>query len=208
MPVPNTSDIHWRITRSASEEDEMRALEKEFWSYQDEDDRDEALYNLAEYFIEAWALDRAEDIARSLQIWLIEKTWLYGKIATRFAAIGRRGDALRLLEEATRIARSEGCEWQRAESLDRIAKVLVALGERATGLCLLEEGIVIARVGEDKNDLDASSVLTEIAEDLGLAGEFERAHAVAQAIKNEYLRKRALGRVGRLNSLARSEPAA
>jgi tetratricopeptide (TPR) repeat protein len=208
MPVPNIRDIHSRIRGSASEEAEMRALEKEFRSYEDEDDRDEALYNLAEYLIEAGALDRAEEIARSLQIWIIEKTWLYGKIARQFASIGRRGDALRLLEEATPIARSEGCEWQRAESLDRIAKVLVALGERAAGLCLLEEGIVIARIGENKNDLDASSVLTEIAEDLGLAGEFERADAVAQAIKNEYLRKRTLDRVGRMNSLPGSEPAA
>src|SRR5262245_42460487 len=117
MPAPDKNEIHWRITGAPSEKDAAMAVEQEFHAIANEDDREQALYNLADYLVEDWALDEAERIARSLQVWLIEKTWIYGKIARHYARLGRKGDALRLLAEATPIARSEGCEWQRAESL-------------------------------------------------------------------------------------------
>ena len=72
----------------------------------------------------------------------------------------------------------------------------------------MEEAIAIARLGEEKNDIDASSVLSGIAQDLALAGEFGRAHEVAQAIKNERKRQRALVRVGRMDSFAKRETTA
>ena len=202
MPALNKNEIHWRITTAPSEDEAAKLLEQELSGIADEDDRDEALYTLADYLAEDSALDSAERIARSLRVLRIEKTWLFGKIASRLAQLGRRSDSLRLLEEALPIARSEGCEWHRAESIERIAEHLNALGERAAALRLLEEAVTIARLGEDKNDIDASSVLSGIAQDFALAGEFARAEELAQAIKNEHKRKRAMVRVGRMRSLA------
>lgn len=198
----NRNEIHWRITGAASEE-AIAALEREFRVIANEDDRDEALYNLADYLADDWVLDAAERIACSLQRWLIEKTWLFGKIACCYAQIGRKDAARRLLREAVPLARSEGCEWQRAESLERIAEQFVALGERVTALELLDEAISIARQGEEKNDIDASSVMSGIAQDLALAGEFTRAHEIARAIKNDHKRRRAVARVGRMDLFAR-----
>jgi len=198
MPAPNKNDIHWRITGATSEEAAAQVLEQEFRAIADEDVRDEALYNLADYLTDDWALGEAERIAKSLQVWRIEKTWLYGKIARHYAQLGCTRDAVRLLDEAVPIARSEGSEWQRAESLENIAEHLVALEEHAAALRLLEEAVSIARQSEEKNDIDASSVLSGIAQDLALAGEFTRAREVAEAIRNEHKRRRAVVRVSRM----------
>ena len=62
----------------------------------------------------------------------------------------------------------------------------------------IEEAISIARLGEEKNDIDASSVLSGIAQDLALAGALARAREVAGAIKLERKRRKALIRVDRM----------
>ncbi len=166
--------------------------------------REKALCTLADYLAEDWELGEAERIARSLNYWAIEKTWLYGKIARHYAQLGLKQEAMRLLDEAVPIARSEGCEWQRAESLERIAEDLVVLGERNAAVRLLEEAVIIGREGEEKGDIDASSVLSGIAQDFALVGELGRAREVAEAIKNERKRQRAVVRVRRMALLRKN----
>ncbi|MEP7338346.1 MAG: hypothetical protein ABI977_11480 [Acidobacteriota bacterium] len=97
---------------------------------------------------------------------------------------------------AEQFAHSVEAGWQRGESLGEVARALASAGESDQACRVWEEAIATARKGEDEGDvqdsMDSSSVLWEIAEDLALVGEQERANEVANAIKNDWKRQKAL----------------
>ena len=99
-------------------------------------------------------------------------------------------------QAAEQFACSVSAGWERGESLGEVARALVAAGELDQARRVREEAIKTAREGEINGDvqdsLDSSSVLWEIAEDLALIGELEGANEVADAIKNNWKRERAL----------------
>jgi hypothetical protein len=99
-------------------------------------------------------------------------------------------------QAAEQFAYSVSAGWQRGESLGEVARALIAAGELDQARRVWEEAIATARKGENDGDaqdsMDSSSVLWEIAEDIALAGEQERAKEVANAIKNEWKRDSAL----------------
>lgn len=103
---------------------------------------------------------------------------------------------------AESFARSIEDEWQRAESLAQIARVVSSKGQLDEARRLWREAIVVAQAGEDsqsaQDSLDSSSVLWEIAEDIALAGEIDKARKVAANIKNEHKRQEALSCVAEI----------
>jgi hypothetical protein len=92
--------------------------------------------------------------------------------------------------------------WQRAEALCRVAKVLVKVNDLEGARRVWSEAVAVARDGEHcidiQDSLDCASVLAEISLDMLRAGEVAQAKGVAQSIRNEWRRNRALSIVARV----------
>jgi tetratricopeptide (TPR) repeat protein len=187
----------------------LASIESRALSIEDEDTRDRTLYVLVERLIREWLLDDAERITTSVTYWRIESTWLYGQIAECLVKLGQKTRAIRLLEKATPIARSTGMEWQRAASLSKLAKHYANIGQVETAIHLWEEAIGIAQAGEQagekQDEVDASSVLWEIAEELALLGQWAYAKRVANDIRSPGMRERAITRIETMYKLAHPE---
>src|ERR1041384_872224 len=86
-------------------------------------------------------------------------------------------------EAAEHFASSVEEDWQRAESLAQVARTLVSIGKLEDARRIWEKAIITAQVGENspssQDSMDSSSVLWEIAEDIALAGDMERARKIA-----------------------------
>ena len=99
-------------------------------------------------------------------------------------------------EAAENFASSVEEEWQSAESLAQVARTLVSVNKLGDARRIWEKAITTAQAGENsdssQDSLDSSSVLWEIAEDMALAGEMERACKVASQIKNGQKKEGAL----------------
>jgi hypothetical protein len=100
------------------------------------------------------------------------------------------------LQGAEAFAQAIKEEWQKAESLARVAKFLASVNQLNEARRIWADAVTTAKAGEDSESLqdsyDSSSVLWEIAEDMALAGEVEAANKIAIAIKNDGKRQRAL----------------
>ena len=90
-------------------------------------------------------------------------------------------------------------EWQKAESLTQVARAWVSAGRLDNARRVWKIAIGTAQACENSLSLqdsyDSSSVLWEIAEDMALEGEIEKARNLAAGIKNESKRERALHNV-------------
>lgn len=86
--------------------------------------------------------------------------------------------------------------WQHAESLAMVARSYQRQGATTDALRVWRAAACLAQAGEygvDRQDqLDAASVLQEIAEDLLVAGHTQEAQTVAQAMRHAGRRTRAL----------------
>jgi nucleotide-binding universal stress UspA family protein len=92
--------------------------------------------------------------------------------------------------------------WQRAEALCRVAKVLVKVNDHEGARRVWSEAVAVAQDGERsiniQDSLDCASVLAELSLDMLRAGEVTQAKGVAQSIRNEWGRNRALSIVARV----------
>jgi hypothetical protein len=91
--------------------------------------------------------------------------------------------------------------WQWAQELAAMARECAGEGRLDHAHRLWAVAIAIAREGEQ--DIDCSSVLWEISEDLALAGAWRQADEVALAIRNAGKRRRALDNLAALKAGAR-----
>jgi hypothetical protein len=94
--------------------------------------------------------------------------------------------------------------WQLAEPLADIARECAGEGRPDRARRLWSVAIEVARRGEASpfaaDGIDCGSVLWEISEDLALAGEWQWAGEIAQAIKHPHKRQRALDNLANLRS--------
>jgi hypothetical protein len=100
------------------------------------------------------------------------------------------------LRGAEAFARTVEEEWQKAESLARVAKFLASVDKLSEAQRIWADAITTAKAGENsespQDSHDSSSVLWEIAEDVALAGDVEVANKIAVAIRHDRKRQRAL----------------
>jgi hypothetical protein len=128
-------------------------LEREIVEHADEDERDDARYQLAQKLADEWLLDDAERVARSIEDWPIEETWVLGEIALKLGKLGLKTRAVLLLEDCVKIARSDSDQRQLVRALVDIAKHLDALGKTEMATNLLNETIRHAETGNQLGDL-------------------------------------------------------
>ncbi|HZS06320.1 MAG TPA: hypothetical protein VFD58_15875 [Blastocatellia bacterium] len=183
--------------------DEPAKIEEAISSLNDQDDRCHLLYGLTKRLLAEGELEAAEKVSRSLDTWPIERTWFFGDIAVKRWEAGQAEHARQLLQEAIPIARNGGVEWQRAESLARIAVRFDLIGDRRMAVTLLAEAAEIAGRGEAQSlsrgniqdTLDSASTLDEISAALIAVGEPVLARQVAGSIRHDHRRQRALARL-------------
>jgi len=91
--------------------------------------------------------------------------------------------------------------WQRAESLGRLARELDMAGSHDQAQRVRTLAVTVAREGElssnVQDSLDSSSVLWELAVDFAQSGQREVATDIAQHIRNNGKRARALQALGK-----------
>jgi tetratricopeptide (TPR) repeat protein len=205
----NLDDIHKLHGSIFHDSVQVAGIEQEVRSVEDAEERESLLFAVGTRLVDEWVLDEAEHLARSMQS-VIEKTWLFGQVASKLRQLGLKDYALRLLNEALALAYSLDAETtsdrERAETLTRIAARLIELGEVDTATKVLREAQIIAKHG--KGDIEASSVLWEIAENYVLAKQWEEARQVASAIEFDIKRVRAVTRVEKMISIANKQSAA
>jgi tetratricopeptide (TPR) repeat protein len=106
--------------------------------------------------------------------------------------------AIPLLEEASTVAHTLNDEkvwpWQRADILNRIAKLFKEIGDFNNADAAWREAVEIAQSGQ-MHDTDCTSVLREIAQGLALAGHYEFAKEVANSILAPARKEDALRRI-------------
>jgi tetratricopeptide (TPR) repeat protein len=192
----NTDAIERIAPEKLHDPDMLASIEREVLALTNEDDRNSVCYLLATRLITEGNLERAEFFTRLMEAWPIERTWFLGDIAAKLWQSSQKEQALRLLNEATSIARTDGSgsEWQRAEALSKIATHLLEQGQCAQAIGLLREAAQIAQLGQEQCDvqdsLDSASVIGELAEKLALAGDYQQAREIADSIKYQVRRER------------------
>ena len=99
------------------------------------------------------------------------------------------------IDEAIEFCQSISAGWQRAESLNFIARVMFR-HDSATAASLWHAAIEAAENGQVSNDpqdsYDCSSVLGEIAVDICESGDSNWAIDVGVSVSNDYIRERTL----------------
>src|SRR5262245_44457888 len=123
----NTDAIERIAPEKLHDPEMLTSIEREVLALTDEDDRSSICYVLAARLITEGNLERAEFFTRLMDAWPIERTWFLGDLASKLRQGGQIEHALRLLNEAASIARtdSSGSEWQRAEAFSKIATHLL-----------------------------------------------------------------------------------
>jgi tetratricopeptide (TPR) repeat protein len=166
-------------------------------SLQDSDFRSWYLSRLAQKLAISKQLDKALIIARSA-------TGFYDKMDALLVIademvknheIQMAIDRLREVTTAVDEAKSnEIWPWQKAETLNRVARLFRQIGDIDSALDVWGKAIVIAQLGES-HDIDSSSVLAEIAKELSLAGQLAFAKQVAESIQSPGKRENALKQI-------------
>ena len=183
--------------------DEVTRIKNEILSTTEEDDRDWLLYALGQRLIAENVLDEAERVARLMETYPIERTWFFGSIAAKLWKLGHTERALHLLGEAIPIASSSGVEWQRAESLTKLARHFIEINQKERAVKLLSKAAQIAQAGERQSNavgnmqdaIDSASVLGEVAEAFTGIGEIRQAEKIARSIMNGFKRCCVLERI-------------
>lgn len=183
--------------------DEIAVAEAEALSIEDADDREWALYMLAKRLAQARQWDRAEAVARTIET-AYERAAALQEIAARLAEAGDKRRARENLSAAREVV-SVGATlwvWHKAEALAKIAQTFWTADERDSAREVWGAAVEVARAGERGDDpqdsVDCSSVLWEVSEYLALAGEFDEARSVAEAITHTWKRRRAVETVMRI----------
>jgi hypothetical protein len=106
------------------------------------------------------------------------------------------------IDAAEKYAASIEEDWQRAESLAIIARSC-SMSRDLIGACRIwRSAVAAAETGQEslsiQDSLDASSVLSEIAENIASAGDGEYARRVAKCVKYEHRRERTIASVERI----------
>jgi tetratricopeptide (TPR) repeat protein len=171
-------------------------LVREAVASEDPDDHDRLLYAIAQRLIGEWQLTAAKRLTDHLKTWGAERVWLWGEIATKLGSLGRHEDALKMVQEAVGLIDTlDESVSIRADALVRIGKHLAELGEKDRAAMVWIRAIGYARESEEQGDIDGSSVLWTIAEQLVLAGQWDQGREVAHAIVSPGKRERAITRI-------------
>ncbi|HEY9284584.1 MAG TPA: hypothetical protein VIP46_14100 [Pyrinomonadaceae bacterium] len=152
------------------------------------EDRSWALLELAKVLADEGEWRKAEAIARSI-IGGQERAIALYEIGRRQISRGLEEAGVALLVDAAVVAGPIQESWQKAEILCHIAKWLAVVSKQDQARSMWNEAIAVARDGEQSHDLqdsiDCSSVLGEIALELALIGDVEKARKVARDIKSD-----------------------
>jgi hypothetical protein len=172
-------------------------------SIEDNDERASTLVELVRALAAKKEWSAAEMVIQSMQIlsteYHYERAMAMRELVAQLMIDGQIERALKFLVEAEKASWVIEEEWRRAESLNRIARILAMGKEQIQARRIWNDAIAIAQSGEKstsmQDSIDCSSVLWEIAEDLASFGELEKAREVAQSIKNRGKRERALNSI-------------
>lgn len=138
------------------------------------------------------------------EVYRYEQVGAYYKIASRMIADGNTDKALYLLSEAMIVTEMMALHWQKAESLSHVALHFYLTGNQESARFIWKKAARIAQLGEHSDNLqdsiDASSVLSEIAEHLYKANFPVDVHGIAEGIKNVGKRNNALQAINELSS--------
>lgn len=88
--------------------------------------------------------------------------------------------------------------WQKADTLNRVAKLFKQIGDMRSALETWRKAIDIAQAGQSY-DIDSSSLLAEIAKELSLSGQLPWAKDVAESIQSVGKREYALQQISLQN---------
>src|SRR5688572_2274418 len=167
-------------------------------SLQDSDFRSWYLSRLAQKLARSKRLDKALIVARSatgfydkMDALLVIADEMMKNQETQMAI-----DRLKEITAAVDEAKSDEIwPWQKAETLNRVARLLMQIGDIDSALDVWSKAVGIAQSGENY-DIDSSSVLAEIAKELSLAGQLAFAKQVAESIQSPGRRENALKQIG------------
>ena len=164
-------------------------------SIDDQEDRDLMLEFAAIALAEGARYDKSQQLLNQI-IGAYEKAEGLTKLAASLISADQITNATAALRNAEDIAHHTYYAWQTAELLDRIAHTFLLLKQIDEAMRVLERAISVARVGEENSNIqdsmDSSSVLWSISQTLAQMGEREKAYEVANSIKNQGKRERAI----------------
>lgn len=165
---------------------------------QDVEDRDLYLLETVRWLVKNGTWQKAYGTAQ-LMSESYEKSEALQLVADYLASIGHLEKAFSVFDDAEKVSLSENLsEWQKAELLHNIAKSLRQMKAFYKADEVWEKAIFIAQRGENSNpqdSLDASSILTEIAEHFASEERIEKALSIAQVIKNIGKKERVLRQI-------------
>jgi hypothetical protein len=165
------------------------------------EERDWTLGELAAALAENGKEEKAIELAGSMETPL-EKANALRRIAAQCLKQGRSEQAMKILIEAEAAACEIDAAWQKAESLNGIANVMIAAKDEEGARRVRADAVLAAQAGQASSDLqdslDCSSVLAEIARDMASAGETESALEVARTIKSLGKQQRAWDAIAKL----------
>lgn len=169
--------------------EELKIHQSKAISLVDEDDQADLLNALVRRFLAmGWISDAkasASFIKESSNGSMYSKADALILVGWMLAKSGLLDQAFIFLQNAENIIDMYEGEWQQAELLARISRILFDSGNLDLSIQLLEKATLIAKRGELKaaqDSMDSSSVLGEIAENMAIAGKTERSLQIAADI--------------------------
>ena len=147
-------------------------------------------------------LAEAEAIVEALPAGDDFSEWLHEKVSALIAIAGGLADrgltdrALQMAREAERVSRPLGAggTWQQADALADVGAMMIRIGARDEGVDTWARAVGLARQHQERDE-ECGKILLQISTGLSDIGLWERATAVAESIRLERLRLKALNEI-------------